>query len=225
MIKLSKRLQTIASCIPHCRALCDVGCDHGYLPIWAVSEGVCDHAYALDVRKGPLERARCHVAEAGLSDRITLRLSDGLDEMNPGEADVITISGMGGPLMEDILTRGEALSKEARCLILSPQSHLMDFRIFLCKNGYHITREETVFEDGKHYFIMTVEHRDGSPMELDDYGLRYGILDPALLRDYLASEEKRLLAIRASLCKNSPGDDRLKEIERELEIIKNAPCG
>ena len=51
--------------------------------------------------------------------------------------------------MEDILTRGEALSKKASCLILSPQSHLMDFRAFLCKNGYHITREETVFEDGK----------------------------------------------------------------------------
>ncbi len=62
-------------------------------------------------------------------------------------------------------------------------------------------------------------------MELDEYGLRYGMADPALLQDYLASEEKRLLAIRTSLCKNSPDDDRLREIERELEIIKNAPCG
>ena len=219
MIVLSKRLQTIASRIPECDALCDVGCDHGYLPIWAVSEGVCDHAYALDVRKGPLDRAKKNVEEAGLLDRITLRLSDGLEKMSPGEAQVIIISGMGGPLVEGILTRGAAVAKKAQSLVLSPQSHLYEFRIFLSEQGYHIIDETPVFDDGKHYYVMTVEYREGEHMVLDEFQLRYGTCDPALIKDFLALEKKRLLSIRENLIKNSPGDERLFEIEKELIVI------
>ena len=219
MITLSKRLQTIASRIPECDALCDVGCDHGYLPIWAVSEGVCDHAYALDVRKGPLDRAKKNVEEAGLLDRITLRLSDGLEKMSPGEAQVIIISGMGGPLVEGILTRGAAVAQKAQSLVLSPQSHLYEFRIFLSEQGYHITDETPVFDDGKHYYVMTVEYREGEHMVLDEFQLRYGTCDPALIKDFLALEKKRLLSIRENLIKNSPKDQRLFEIEKELTVI------
>ncbi|MCR5098035.1 MAG: class I SAM-dependent methyltransferase [Lachnospiraceae bacterium] len=218
-LQLSTRLQTIASRIPEGSTLCDVGCDHGYLPIWAVSEGVCQKAYALDVRKGPLERAAQHVAEAGLEDRIILRLSDGLDEMHPGEADVIVISGMGGPLMEDILTRGADIAQKARCLVLSPQSHLMEFRSFLCREGYHIISEDCLEDEGKHYFVMTVEHRDGKHMELSEFELRYGLAEPEKLAGYLKAEKKRLTAIRDNLLKNSPQDVRLKEIDNELMIL------
>ena len=65
----------------------DIGTDHGYVPIYLVREGLAEHAVAMDVRKGPLERAKAHVAEAGLENRIDVRLSDGLTGLKPGEAD------------------------------------------------------------------------------------------------------------------------------------------
>ena len=39
-----------------------IGTDHGYVPIWLVQKGVCPSALAMDVRKGPLERAEEHLS-------------------------------------------------------------------------------------------------------------------------------------------------------------------
>ena len=43
----------------------------------------------------------------GLEQYIETRLSDGLEKLEAGEADTLVIAGMGGPLMERILTDGE----------------------------------------------------------------------------------------------------------------------
>ena len=64
-MKLSKRLETVASFVPKGSNIADIGTDHGYVPIYLVREGLAEHAVAMDVRKGPLERAKAHVAEAG----------------------------------------------------------------------------------------------------------------------------------------------------------------
>ena len=95
-MKLSKRLETVASFVPKGSNIADIGTDHGYVPIYLVREGQAEHAVAMDVRKGPLERARAHVEAAGLGSRIDVRLSDGLAGLKPGEADCVVIAGMGG---------------------------------------------------------------------------------------------------------------------------------
>ena len=105
-MKLSKRLETVASFVPKGSNIADIGTDHGYVPIYLVREGQAEHAVAMDVRKGPLERARAHVAEAGLGSRIDVRLSDGLAGLKPGEADCVVIAGMGGELIIHILEEG-----------------------------------------------------------------------------------------------------------------------
>ena len=56
-MKLSKRLETVASFVPKGSNIADIGTDHGYVPIYLVREGQAEHAVAMDVRKGPLERA------------------------------------------------------------------------------------------------------------------------------------------------------------------------
>ena len=56
----------------------DVGTDHAYVPIYLVREGRIPCAIASDVNIGPLERAREHVCENGLEDKIDLRISNGL---------------------------------------------------------------------------------------------------------------------------------------------------
>ena len=105
-VKLSKRLERIASFVQPGSRVADIGTDHGYVPIWLVQKGVCPSALAMDVRKGPLERAEEHVEEVGLSGKIELRLSDGLAKLKAGEADTVVIAGMGGKLTCRILEQG-----------------------------------------------------------------------------------------------------------------------
>ena len=153
---LSKRLQTIISMVTPGEVVADIGTDHGYVPIELVKKGVCKKGLAMDIGKGPLERAEAHIRSCRMEDQITVRLSDGMDKLSPGEADRVVIAGMGGPLMARILTDGRDSAKAAGELILSPQSELADFRRFLCEEGYVIREEVMLEEDGKYYVIFRV---------------------------------------------------------------------
>ena len=224
-VRLTERLYAIAGMIPDCEVLCDVGTDHAYLPIYAVSEGVAKKAIAVDVRSGPLKRADENIKEAALSDRIATVLSDGLDEVVPGSCDVISISGMGGFLMEDILSRGRDVALAAKCLVLSPQSDLSHFRAFLSEEGYHIKDEAIVASAGKFYFIMKVTYETGEHEQLSPCELRYGKLltlrrDP-VLREFLKAEKLRLEKIRESLRSSGADGKRLSDIEYEIKVIED----
>ena len=121
-LNLSDRLRLIAGLIKKGSKVADIGTDHGYLPIFLVKSGITDRVIAMDVRKGPLKKAEDNTRAFCVSDQIELRLSDGLAALEKGEADTVTISGMGGRLIQSILTNGmEKLDKSTR-LIVSPQS-------------------------------------------------------------------------------------------------------
>lgn len=155
-MQLSRRLSAIAELITEGNRIADIGCDHGYLPVWLCLEGKIPGALAMDVRSGPLSSAREHIESNGLEDRIETRLSDGLRELLPGEADTVVIAGMGGPLMERILSEGMEVLTSVKELVLQPQSDLPHFRRFLMENGFRIVGERAVLEEGKYYFPMRV---------------------------------------------------------------------
>ena len=89
--------------VPTGSILCDVGCDHAYLPIYLIREKICPQVIAMDVKEEPCRRAAANVEQAGLSDRILLRRSDGLSALKEGETDTVVLAGMGGALMRKIL--------------------------------------------------------------------------------------------------------------------------
>ena len=159
-IQLSKRLQMLADLVTKGNSVADVGCDHGFLSIYLVQSGISPKVIASDVRPGPLSAAQEHVAEAGLEQYIETRISDGLMEYWPGEADTLVCAGMGGRLMQQILMQSEPVTREFAELILQPQSELMSFRIFLREQGYRIAQERIVCEDGKYYFAFRAVHRE-----------------------------------------------------------------
>ena len=101
-MQLSLRLSAIADLVTEGNRLVDVGCDHGYLPVYLIFEKKIPQAIAADVGKGPLSRAREHIHQYGLDNYIETRLSDGLKEIGKEEGDTLVIAGMGGPLMEKI---------------------------------------------------------------------------------------------------------------------------
>ena len=92
MVKISERLRTAAGLIGEGERLADVGTDHGYVPIYLVERKHIPSAIAMDIRTGPLERAREHIRMYGMEDYIQTRLSDGVAALKPGEADTILIS-------------------------------------------------------------------------------------------------------------------------------------
>ena len=79
----SKRLETILSLVPEGCVPADIGTDHGFLPIELIRRGIVSRAFAMDVREGPLDRAREHTKEAGMTGQIQLRLSDGFAALSP----------------------------------------------------------------------------------------------------------------------------------------------
>ena len=114
-VKLSARLAAVAALVEPGSRVADVGTDHGYIPIYLVQTGIADRAIAMDVRSGPLERARAHVDRLppGCRERIETRLSDGLKALSPGEADTVVIAGMGGELMIRILDEGQSQTPDS----------------------------------------------------------------------------------------------------------------
>ncbi len=153
-IQLSRRLQMIASLVTPGNRLADVGCDHGYLPIYLVQEGSVPAALAMDVRPGPLAAAKEHVHACKLDDYIALRISDGLKAYHVGEADSLVCAGMGGRLMARILSESMDKARSFKECILQPQSELQEFRRFLREAGFRILGEDTVCEDHKYYFAI-----------------------------------------------------------------------
>ena len=154
IINISERLKCVAGLVNKGARVADIGTDHAYLPIYLVQNGISNKGYACDVRKEPLRRAKLHIDEYGLSDKITTQLCDGLKGISKGDVDTVTICGMGGKLMKNILKAGIDKLGNNTQLVLSAQSELRDFRKYLLETGIDIKSEHMLLEDGKYYFIF-----------------------------------------------------------------------
>ena len=159
-MQLSKRLRAVADLVPGGTVLADVGTDHAYIPIALVEEGKIPRALAMDINQGPLMRAEENIKAHGLEEKIEIRLSDGLEKMKKGEADAVLIAGMGGLLTVRILS-GKREILDGATLVLQPQSDLPSVRGWLAEEGYAITAEDLVLEDGKYYPMMRAQKCGG----------------------------------------------------------------
>lgn len=242
MTVLSKRLKMLADMVTPGNRLADIGCDHGFLDIYLVRKGICPGALAMDVREGPLASARKHVNECGLGDYIKVRLSDGLSEYEAGEADTLVCAGMGGRLMEKIITEGMDKARQAAELILQPQSELPEFRIFLRNAGFAVTAEDAVYEDGKYYFAMKAiraevpvssgaQNNNIRAVVPDDTQRLYDLYGELLLKQrnavllkYLAHRSDYIKKLEASLAAADTGKARirLEEVRKEFKDVENA---
>ena len=153
-MELSKRLKAVAELVTPGMRLADVGTDHGYIPIYLTEAGVIPSAIAMDINKGPLERAKEHIREHGLEGKIQTRLSDGLKNLQINEADCMIAAGMGGGLVIRILSEERDTAGSLKELILQPQSEIDSVRKYLTEEGYRIVAEDMVYEDGKYYPMM-----------------------------------------------------------------------
>lgn len=208
MIKLNPRLTACAGLVRG-DVVVDVGTDHGYLPCFLVSEGICSHAYACDIAEGPLSSANSHILQSGLEGKIDAVLSDGLlqlgDEAAASATDIV-IAGMGGELIAEIIGRGMSagkLSKTAR-LILQPNTKAAVLRRFLRENGYE-TLSETAVRDGRFIYTVICAEFSGVSGTLDELSATVGKLDPKdpTAREYLEREESKLRSAAKGMAESS----------------------
>jgi len=228
-MQLSQRLSSVASMVTAGNCLADVGTDHGYVPIYLYERNVISHAIAMDVNKGPLERATLHIAESGMKDAIETRLSDGLAALKPGEADSVVIAGMGGPLIIRILSAYPEVTASLKELILQPQSEIPEVRRWLYEQGYEIIEEHMVFEDGK-YYPMFKAVKNPQAEKLTDLEYKFGKIsvlgEPSVLKAYLVREiaNKQVILEKLKEEATEKSKNRAKEIKAilaELEEMRN----
>jgi tRNA (adenine22-N1)-methyltransferase len=196
-MRLSKRLQTVAGQVQSGGVVADIGCDHGWTSIYMVQKGIARGAIAMDIREGPLERARQHIIRYHMQEVIETRLSDGAAKLQPGEADTLLMSGMGGALICRILKDSPQVVQSAAELVLSPQSEPHLVRSFLLENGFAIDREEMLLDQGKYYVVIhgVPGHQHFHRQEEYLFG-RYLIQQgDRCLQEYLEKEQYRVKKI------------------------------
>ena len=138
-IRLDSRLSAVASLVREGKTVADIGTDHAYLLARLLEEGKIKRGIAADLRKGPLENARKTLVDCGQLENVRLVLSDGLDEIKKGECDDITIAGMGGILIKEILERTDWIFDKNIHIIAQPMTHGEVLRKFLVENGLTIS--------------------------------------------------------------------------------------
>ncbi len=232
-MELSKRLQAVAEKVDNGNIVCDVGCDHGYVSIYLTEKKISPKVYAMDVRTGPLERAKEHIKEYGFEQDIQVILSDGLKSMPEEKADTLICAGMGGRLVIKILSDSLDKVKRMQQLILQPQSEIWLVREFLRQCGFVIYDEDMVEEDGKFYPILCVRvsgavHSDESLAQeeqalFDKYGPKLLAKKHPVLKQYLLWESMQFQKIEQEL--QQMGKESEKKQSRLLtlkqEMVQN----
>ena len=224
---LSERLEAVLSQITEGGVLADGGTDHGYLAIEAVRRGKCIKAIAMDVNKGPLERAGKHIKESQMEHLIETRLSDGFDKLKKGEAASAVIAGMGGRLICGIIERNPDVSQGLKELIISPQSDIEYVRGRLRQLGFAVIDEDMVKEDGKYYVIIKTAYQPDKTGLCDEVTSAYGrkLIEKShpVLKEYLRDERAKLEGVLNELeSAGKRGNERYMQIMHKMGINKKA---
>ena len=224
MIKLSQRLQAIADMVPQGSSVADVGTDHGFLPCYLAQNRQAEKVIACDINAQPLALAQKNVTDYNVADIVSTRLGNGLSVIEPGEIDVVTIAGMGGTLMLEILDAASDVVDRLQRIILQPNVGMEAVHIWAEKNRWHIVQEELIRENDRFSVIIAMEPgrslNSMTPVEL--------FLGPELLANqhpllglYISEEWDKTQKVLAQLAQSDSEESRHKEkmLQRKWEDI------
>ena len=220
-IRLDDRLSAVAGLVRKGKRVADIGTDHGYLVAYLVENGICPCGIAADLRKGPLENARQTVIQQGLSEKIELILSDGLEKIPEDSSDDIVIAGMGGNLIAEILEKAPWVKDKRMHIIAQPMTHAEVLRQWFVDNGFEISSEKTATDGRRYYCIISAEYTGKSIKHNASY-IYTGEIKPAsdtdikYLQKILTALTKKYDALMSA---NKEDNDNLRIIIDEIRTL------
>ena len=219
-LPLSDRLLACAGFIKKGSRVADIGCDHGYLSLYLLQNGIASSVIASDVNEGPLESARRNAQKFGFQEKIEFYLSDGVQSI-PRDFDTMVCAGMGADTIMSIIAGAydEWLADPKYTLILQCQSKRPELRRWLYDKGFRINRE-TLAKDGKFvYSIMEVVFDPGHPLSHAESYISPALLEGnhPLLPEYY-ERVKHGVELTVMGMKRS-GDDQLHVYETLLSAL------
>ena len=209
---ISRRIETVVSEISG-NVLADIGTDHGYIAIEALISRRVSQAILCDIREGPLRRAAHNIAIRGLTGCAGTRLGSGLKVLHPNEADCISIAGMGGMLIIEILRDGAEVLRSVDKLVLQPQLDIHNVRKFVHSAGFMIVNEHIIYE-GRFYTVLSCKR--GSDVEYGTADYMFG----KLLIERKDAALKQYLQYRVEECKKILRGYEASEIIKEKRICE-----
>ncbi|MCA0986071.1 tRNA (adenine(22)-N(1))-methyltransferase [Guptibacillus algicola] len=227
---LSDRLKMVASFVPANSSVADIGSDHAYLPCYLMNKQRISYAIAGEVNEGPFQSAINQVNRSGFSDKISVRKGNGLQVIKPGEVDVITIAGMGGQLIRNILLEGIDKLDGVSRLILQPNvaAHLL--RQSLSELNWELVDERILEEDKKIYEVLVFDVGNGSNpyRSLSERDQAKAILfgpklasekNEAFIKKWKHELEKRVRILRSMENAEVPSEKEAS-VKTEIDLIK-----
>lgn len=214
---LSKRLKTVANMVTKGNIVADIGTDHGYVPIYLIKNNIAPFVYAMDINEGPVEIAKKNIKEQGVSDKIAVVQSDGMEKLQEGMASSIVIAGMGGELMIQILKQSQVMNS-VKELILSPHRDWDMVRKYVIGIGWHIEEEKMIMDAGKYYVVMKVEpglEKDVYDETDYNFGRKLLLAKDSVLKEYLIKEINKFQNIKDSMKKND--SENINQINKILD--------
>lgn len=157
-VVLSERLSAIAESLPNNSVVCDVGSDHGDLPLALLQMKKSPRVIVTDLNPLPLSRARKNIEDAGLTGLAHFILTDGIDEVLPFHPDVFVIAGMGGETIAGILSRAIRNIPVGTDFVLQPMTKVSVLREYLYEFGFDIQNEKIIFENNKFFPVLWVNY-------------------------------------------------------------------
>ena len=153
MIKLSKRLLSIANLVDDNSKVVDIGCDHGLVSIYLAMNKQNISIIASDINQNALDNAIKNINKYHLENKIKVCLSNGLENIND-EIDTIIISGMGGHTIVDILTNNQEKLNTVNNIIIQSNNDIEYVRRKIVKLGYCISKEELILDKNIYYTVI-----------------------------------------------------------------------
>lgn len=224
LFSLSPRLQAVADMVPKGSKLADVGTDHGQLPVWLIRQGLVPQAVASDLRSGPLSQGQALAQRWEVSDRVSFRLCNGLAAIRPEEAEIVTIAGMGGETIADILAAAPWSRNTGHRYILQPMSGMDGLRRYLSENGFMIVQERLVPEGETLYVILFVEPGEMQPLTEGEIwvGRQVPDMESPLRKRYLEQELKKLRLAAEGVSLSQRPEDGKKREQYERAVLEVA---
>ncbi len=206
---IDTRLTQVAAFVRNGSRLADIGTDHALLPTELVQQGVCTYAIASDIKKGPVAAATRTVTEAGLADKINIRLGSGLETVKPDEVDDIVIAGMGGETIAMILNDAPWVKHERYRLVLQPMTRAEKLRRYLWENGFDILAEAAA-QEGRHWYTVIHAAFVGKSFVPDELLCHVGRIPLPEGKGYLQTVKNRLY-------KQQKGDPGIETLLHQIE--------